>query len=406
MNVIFLDAYTQMPQKASSMTTLTSTIETAFAPGLDWIGRWLPLFYVPSLVVLPVVLKSIDALMLARIAVIIVFGLLSSLIVTAKTAFVIREAVKTKLVPVPPAPPVAPFSDGIKIVTAGVGIISLAIASLLGTLPPSATSTHAAPLTLFSAFPRMAATAFLIASTVGGYIAGCELPAGVRKILHPIISTAIAANVGAAVLAAATGTGYISVLRFYLLKGSGTGLMGAGDVLMAFLGSVILSFGFRIFSQREIMKRHRYEVFGCVMVSAIFSLLVTTLAGRLIGLEPTLTKAIAPRSVTVALALPIASALGGTPETAPITAAAVVLTGLLGAAVAQQTLDAFGFKGDPIARGMATAGSAHGLGTAALARDEPEALPFCALAYGLMGIVSTLLVSAKPIADLLIAIAG
>ena len=37
---------------------------------------------------------------------------------------------------------------------------------------------------------------------------------------------------------------------------------------------------------------------------------------------------------------------------------------------------------DPITRGLSTAGSAHGLGTAALAAAEPEALPFCALAYG------------------------
>ena len=50
--------------------------------------------------------------------------------------------------------------------------------------------------------------------------------------------------------------------------------------------------------------------------------------------------------------------------------------------------------------------AAHGLGTAALARDEPAALPFCALAYGLMGIVSTLLVGIPPVNALLVAIAG
>jgi putative effector of murein hydrolase len=39
-----------------------------------------------------------------------------------------------------------------------------------------------------------------------------------------------------------------------------------------------------------------------------------------------------------------------------------------------------------VTRGLATAGSCHGLGTAALAAKEPAALPFCALAYGLIGI--------------------
>jgi hypothetical protein len=34
-------------------------VASAVAPGLDWISRWLPLFYVPSLVVLPIALKGI-----------------------------------------------------------------------------------------------------------------------------------------------------------------------------------------------------------------------------------------------------------------------------------------------------------------------------------------------------------
>lgn len=79
---------------------------------------------------------------------------------------------------------------------------------------------------------------------------------------------------------------------------------------------------------------------------------------------PDLARALVPRSITVALALPIAAQLGAP---APIVAAGVCLTGLLGANFAQALLNRFGFS-DPIARGLATAGSAHGLGTAALAR--------------------------------------
>lgn len=80
--------------------------------------------------------------------------------------------------------------------------------------------------------------------------------------------------------------------------------------------------------------------------------------------RPDLARALVPRSITVALALPIAAQLGAP---APIVAAGVCLTGLLGANFAQALLNRFGFS-DPIARGLATAGSAHGLGTAALAR--------------------------------------
>ena len=134
--------------------------------------------------------------------------------------------------------------------------------------------------------------------------------------------------------------------------------------------------------------------------------------------------------------MPIAAQLGAPAELIPVCAAAVVLTGLLGAALAQKLLDAGKFKvrrptlkpdlarptrspahrhlariacrawQDPITRGLATAGSAHGLGTAALAAAEPEALPFCALAYGLIGIAASSWVAVPPVRIGLAKLAG
>ena len=65
----------------------------------------------------------------------------------------------------------------------------------------------------------------------------------------------------------------------------------------------------------------------------------------------------------MALALPIAAQLHAP---ASITAAGVALTGLLGSNSVQLLLNKLGYH-DPIARGLATAGASHGLGTAALA---------------------------------------
>lgn len=103
--------------------------------------------------------------------------------------------------------------------------------------------------------------------------------------------------------------------------------------------------------------------------------------------------------------MPIASQLGAPTELIPVTAAAVVLTGLIGAATAQKLLDSGKFK-DPVTRGLSTAGSAHGLGTAALAAAEPEALPFCALAYGLIGIAASSWCAVPAVRALLRGLAG
>lgn len=79
--------------------------------------------------------------------------------------------------------------------------------------------------------------------------------------------------------------------------------------------------------------------------------------------------------------------------------------GVLGANMSRALLDWSGVQ-DPIARGLSTAAASHGIGTAALVANEPEALPFCALAYALVGIASTLLMSMPTLRSAIISITG
>ncbi|KAL3006118.1 hypothetical protein AAZX31_08G258900 [Glycine max] len=136
---------------------------------------------------------------------------------------------------------------------------------------------------------------------------------------------------------------------YYLTKASSN--PGAGDILMGFLESVILSFSFSMFKQRKLVKRHAAEIFTSVIISTLFSLYSTAFVGRLVQLEPSLTVSILPRCITVALALSIVSLFDG--ANSSLTAAVVVLTGLVGANFVQATLDKLSFR-DPIARGIAT----------------------------------------------------
>lgn len=178
---------------------------------------------------------------------------------------------------------------------------------------------------------------------------------------------------------------------------------GAGDILMGFLGSVIISFAFSMFNQRKLVRRHAAEIFTSIAVASTFSLYSTAILGRVVELEPILTISILPRCITVALALRVVSLFEGVNTS--VTAAVVVLTGLIGANFAQAVMDKLRLK-DPIARGTGTASSAHGLGTAAVSAKEPEALPFCAIAYALTGVVASLFCSLPAIRHSLVFIAG
>jgi len=358
-------------------------VEAFFAPALAWISRWVPLFFVPSLVMLPIILKQVPSAALAKLVGIVTLGMVMSLVVTAQVAVVVRAIMKTKMAKMgPPSKPLPPPQMYHRVGWGAVAVISL-VTSLVS---PSMASTMAVP--------------FLLSGTVGGYLIGLVLPVGVKKILHPVITTCLVGIASAGVWGAVTGVGFEGALMAYKTP---TG-SGAGDILMGFLGIVILSFGFSVFSQRALMVRHRYEILGCTLASAIFSLFSTVVMGRIVGLEAVLSCAIAPRAVTVALALPIAQQLQAA-ALAGVTAAAVCFEGLIGTSLCQPLLTRLGYK-DPIVRGMGVAGAAHGLGTAGLAANEPDALPFCALACALIGIQASLVSCLPAVRIALMSIAG
>nr|DAD19232.1 TPA_asm: hypothetical protein HUJ06_020695 [Nelumbo nucifera] len=306
-----------------------------FEPANLFIQRWLPLFYVPSLVVLPLAVKDIPAASGIKIFFILVGGWLASLSVAGYTAIAVRKIVKTEMVAAEPMAKPSPFSRIEVLAWTGIFVSSFATALLY----PTALGTNAR-----TCLP------FLLAATVLGYMVGSGLPSDVKKVFHPIICCALSADLAAFAFGYLSQSGLDAVLGYYLTKVSSN--PGAGDILMGFLGSVIISFAFSMFKQRKLVKRHATEIFSSVIISTIFSLYSTALIGRLVGLEPSLTVSILPRCITVALALSIVSFFEGV--NASLTAAVVVLTGLIGANFVQAMLDKLRLS-DPIARGIATA---------------------------------------------------
>ncbi|KAI3833048.1 hypothetical protein MKX03_021326 [Papaver bracteatum] len=369
-----------------TLPSAASNIVSFFAPANLFIQRWLPLFYVPSLVVLPLAVKDIPAASGLKICFIIVVGWLASLAVAGYTAIAVRNLVKTEMVDAEPMQKPSPFSS----FEIGAWTAIFAASFAVAYVNPVALGTSA-----------LTCLPFLLAATVLGYMVGTGLPSSVKIVLHPIISCTLSALAAAFSYGYFSGSGLDAVLGLYLTKASSD--PGAGDILMGFLGSVIISFAFSMFKQRKLVKRHAAEIFTSVIISTIFSLYSTALIGRLISLEPTLTLSILPRCITVALALSIVSLFDG--ANASLTAATVVVTGLVGANFVQVMLDNLKLK-DPIARGIATASSAHGLGTAALSAKEPEALPFCAIAYALTGIFGSLICSVPLVRKSLLLIVG
>ncbi|KAI9119490.1 hypothetical protein K1719_009366 [Acacia pycnantha] len=333
-----------------------------------FIHRWLPLFYVPSLVVLPLSIKDIPAASGIKIGFIIVGGWLATLCVAGFTALAIRKAVKTEMMDAESMEKPSPFS-------------SYSIWKHLELMLERAFHSYLLPMCW--------ATCLVLG-------------------FHQL--------------------GFEPVLGYYLTNASSN--PGAGDILNAFLDYVILSFAFSMFKQRKLIKRHAAEIFTSVIVSAVSIILIV------LNCSCWPSSWLIKRHAAEIFTSVIVSAVSTLYHffkvaISSLTAAVVVVTGLVGANFAQTTLDKLHFR-DPIARGIATASSilaiflfssqctlaylhvvkllncdgAHGLRTATLSTNEPEALPFCAIAYALNGIFGTTLFSIPPVRESLLAIVG
>lgn len=74
------------------------------------------------------------------------------------------------------------------------------------------------------------------------------------------------------------------------------GAWGAGDLLFSFLGVVILSFGFKVYEQWPVMRRHAVEIVAATASSALFAMISTAGMARAAGLPPSIERGLVPRS--------------------------------------------------------------------------------------------------------------
>ncbi|GMH36365.1 hypothetical protein BSKO_04233 [Bryopsis sp. KO-2023] len=355
-----------------------------FQPGIDWVQKWLPLFYLAPLVVLPRQLASFSGADLLSIFFVVSTGWVANLWVTSKVTLWIRKITQREIRTQPSPPPLPESSSRLIIAWATMAGLSFCLLSFVGS-----------PL-LF--WVRLA---FMMATTVCGLFAGNLVQRKTGGAIHSIVTCAAMAHLGAGISGVVEGTGWNGGVDEYLPQEAGS--WGAGTLFMSFLGAVILSFGCSVFGQRSTMVHHRWEIAAGITTCSLFSMFSTVLMGRVLGMQPDIILALTPRSVTVALALPIATTLGS--SLSSVTAGAVVLTGLLGANFSHVVLDWFGAE-DAIVRGIAAASSGHGLATAALGSHEPDALPFCSLAYALSGVTGTLFVQIPFVNSLLVGLAN
>jgi len=382
----------------------------ALAPGAAVLAKWLPVFFVPSLVTLPLAQSMGDGAELAKVAAVLGGGFLFTLFTTAGSVLAVRKLMGSSSsssssnsdvsgdeddnegdgnvakkeaadapAPTSAAPSPAPkaFSDS----TAN-GLTALAATSgVVATIATRSGSALGGPLQ----------SAYMLFTTLATFVFGARLPKSFTKVVHPLVTCTSLTWLGAHLMARSVGGGstFLSLLKGYKAGTLAPMAAGAGDILLFMLGPAVVALACQMYDRKQLMKENIAEVGTAVSVSTVGGLFGTAALVRLLGIaNPTIRLCLLSRNITSPLAMAIASILGADISLA---VSMVVITGLIGANFGASILDAVGIK-DAVARGLGIGAAAHGLGTAAFA-NEKDAFPFAAISMALTGALTTILVS-------------
>lgn len=132
-----------------------------------------------------------------------------------------------------------------------------------------------------------------------------------------------------------------------------------GSIISMFLTPATVALAVSIYNQVNLLKKNLIPILVGSAVGSMASMMSVYFMCRAFKLDEKITNAMIPKSVTTPIAIEVSSSLGGE---VPITVAAVVITGILGAILAPTLIKLFKVK-DSVAVGVAIGACSHAAGT-------------------------------------------
>lgn len=154
------------------------------------------------------------------------------------------------------------------------------------------------------------------------------------------------------------------------------------------LGPATVALAVPLYQQLPKLRANVLPLLGGLLAGSLVAVVSAVGIAWLLGASPEVVRSLAPKSVTIPIAMGVAEKIGGLPS---LTAVLVMGTGIIGAVSATKILNLLGMR-DYSVRGFATGVAAHGIGTARAFQVNEEAGAFAALGMGLNGVVTAVLV--------------
>jgi predicted murein hydrolase (TIGR00659 family) len=156
------------------------------------------------------------------------------------------------------------------------------------------------------------------------------------------------------------------------------------------LGPATVALGVPLWRHRRTIRANLWPMLAALAIGAPVAVISAVASAWLLGAPPEALLSLAPKSITAGVAMAVSETIGGVPA---LTAALVILTGVIGAVVVTPLMNAMGIT-DFAARGFAAGLSAHGIGTARAFQVDQTAGAFAGIALGLNALVTALLLPA------------
>lgn len=183
-----------------------------------------------------------------------------------------------------------------------------------------------------------------------------------------------------------------SIMVGVLLVVTGTSYQtyeSAGQLISFFLTPATVALAVPIYRKLDVLKKNLAPILAGALVGSLTSIASVLLFSRLFGLSGQTTRSLVPKSVTTPIAVALSDMMDGL---APVTAIAVVFTGIVGAILLPTFLKCIGVR-NPVQMGLSIGTAAHAVGTSrAIELGETEGA-MSGLAIGVAGLLTAILVS-------------
>ena len=153
------------------------------------------------------------------------------------------------------------------------------------------------------------------------------------------------------------------------------------------LKPAVVALGVPLYLQLSSIKRQFLPILASQMMGCIAGIVSVVVIAKVLGASDAVLMSLASKSVTTPIAMEVTQVLGGIPS---LTAAIVVITGLIGAIIGFKTLSV-GHVNNPMALGLSMGAASHALGTSAAMDRDQFVGAYASLGLTLNGILTALL---------------